>query len=108
MNNLIRLLSFLKPYRARFTVSTVLATLSITADLLIPMIFGWMISRGVESGELRQVALFAGLLVLAQAVRSVINYLQWTVQHQVGQNVVRDVRNQIYARLQALPTSFLP
>ena len=106
MDNLMRLLSFLKPYRARFTVSAVLAALSIGADLLIPMIFGWTISRGLESGELRRVALFAGLLVLSQAARSIINYLQWTVQHQVGQNVVRDLRNQIYGRLQALPTSF--
>ncbi len=106
MNNLIRLLSFLKPYRARFTVSAVLATLSIGADLLIPMIFGWTISRGLKSGELRQVVIYAGLLVLAQAARSVVNYFQWTVQHQVGQNVVRDLRNQIYTRLQALPTSF--
>jgi ATP-binding cassette subfamily B protein len=106
MDNLFRLLRFLKPYQARFTVSATLAALSIGADLVIPMIFGWTISRGLESGEMRQVIIFAGLLILAQGARSVINYFQWTVQHQVGQNVVRDLRNQIYARLQALPTSF--
>jgi ATP-binding cassette subfamily B protein len=106
MNNFMRLLSFIKPYRRRFALSATLATLSISADLIVPTIFGWTISRGLQSGELKNVVLYAGLLVLAQGLRSIVNYLQWTVQHQVGQNVVRDLRNQIYARLQALPTSF--
>lgn len=106
MNNFMRLLSFIKPYRRRFALSATLATLSISADLIVPMIFGWTISRGLQSGELRNVVFYAGLLILAQGLRSIVNYLQWTVQHQVGQNVVRDLRNQIYARLQALPTSF--
>ena len=106
MKNFIRLLGFLKPYRVRFSVSAILATLSIGADLIIPMIFGWTVSRGLESGELKQVAFYAGLLVLAQGLRSIVNYFQWTVQHLVGQNVVRDVRDQLYGRLQALPTSF--
>ncbi len=106
MKNFIRLLGFLKPYRVRFTASAILATLSIAADLVIPMIFGWTVSRGLESGELKQVAFYAGLLILAQGLRSIVNYFQWTVQHLVGQNVVRDVRDQLYGRLQALPTSF--
>ncbi|MCP4424721.1 MAG: ABC transporter ATP-binding protein [Chloroflexi bacterium] len=106
MSNFRRLIGFLKPYRFRFTVSAILATLSIGADLIIPMIFGWTVSRGLQSGELKNVVLYAGLLVLAQGFRSVINYFQWTVQHLVGQNVVRDVRNQLYGRLQALPASF--
>ncbi|MCB9419237.1 MAG: ABC transporter ATP-binding protein [Ardenticatenaceae bacterium] len=106
MNNFRRLLSFITPYRRRFALSATLATMSISADLLVPTIFGWTISRGLQSGELKRVAFYVGLLVLAQAMRSTVNYLQWTVQHQVGQNVVRDLRNQIYAKLQALPTSF--
>jgi ATP-binding cassette subfamily B protein len=106
MSNFTRLLSFIKPYHRRFALSATLATLSISADLIVPMLFGWTISRGLQSGQLKQVAFYVGLLVLAQGLRSVVNYLQWTVQHQVGQNVVRDLRNQIYARLQALPTSF--
>lgn len=106
MNNFRRLLSFITPYRRRFALSATLATLSISADLIVPMLFGWTISRGLQSGELKNVILYVGLLVLAQGTRSVVNYLQWTVQHQVGQNVVRDLRNQLYGRLQALPTSF--
>jgi ATP-binding cassette, subfamily B, multidrug efflux pump len=106
MKNFWRLLSYLKPYRKRFTVSFLLATLTISLDLLVPMLFGWTISRGLESGLLSRVALFAGLLVLAQAVKSLTNYTQWVVQQRVGQNIVRDLRDQLYTRLQALPISF--
>lgn len=106
MRNLRRLLGFLQPYRARFALSILLAALTIAGDLVVPMLFGWTISKGLESGMMSRVVFFAALLVAAQGFKSLTNYLQWTVQQQVGQNVVRDVRDQVYARLQALPTSF--
>ncbi|MBE2198265.1 MAG: ABC transporter ATP-binding protein [Anaerolinea sp.] len=106
MQNFWRLISYLKPYRKRFALSFALATTTIGGDLIVPMLFGWTISRGLQSGRMDQVILYAGLLVLVQAVKSGVNYTQWVVQHQVGQSVVRDVRDQLYNRLQALPPSF--
>jgi len=106
MKNFIRLISFLKPYRRRFALSATLATLTIGTDLVVPTIFGWTVSRGLQSGEIKNVMFYAALLVLAQGFKSVTDYFQWIVQQQVGQNVVRDVRDQIYGRLQSLPTSF--
>ena len=106
MKNFIRLLSYINPYRNRFAVSFFLATLTIGADLLVPTLFGWTISRGLQSGEISQVILYAGLLVLAQGLKSIINYFQWIIQHSVGQGIVRDLRDQLYGRLQSLPTSF--
>jgi ATP-binding cassette subfamily B protein len=106
MKNLFRLLSYLKPYKYRFALSALLAALTIGGDLLIPMLFGWTVNRGLESGQMRQVLFYVGLLVLAQAVKSALNYGQWVVQQRVGQNVVRDIRDQLYTRLQALPPSF--
>ncbi len=106
MQNFWRLISYLKPYKGRFALSFTLAMITIGNDLLVPMLFGWTISKGLESGRIDQVILYAGLLVAAQAVKSVVNYAQWIVQHQVGQSVVRDLRDQLYNRLQALPPSF--
>jgi ATP-binding cassette subfamily B protein len=106
MKNLFRLLSYLKPYKYRFALSALLAALTIGGDLLIPMLFGWTVNRGLESGQMRQVLFYVGLLVLAQAVKSALNYGQWVVQQRVGQNVVRDIRDQLYTRLQALSPSF--
>lgn len=106
MQNLMRLLGFLKPYRGRFALASFLAVLTISADLVVPMLFGWTVSRGLASGELRNVIFYAALLVLAQGFKSVTDYFQWIVQQKVGQNVVRDIRDQLYAHLQALPTSF--
>ncbi|MCA9975581.1 MAG: hypothetical protein KC413_07515 [Anaerolineales bacterium] len=73
MKNFWRLISYLKPYKRRFTLSFTLATISIGNDLLVPMLFGWTISRGLESGRMDQVVLYAGLLVVAQAIKSVVN-----------------------------------
>jgi len=106
MQNFKRLVSFLEPYRRRFVLSAALAVLVISFDLVVPMIFGWTVSRGLQSGEMRNVIFYAALLVLAQGAKSATDYFQWIVQQQVGQDVVRDLRNQIYGRLQSLPTSF--
>ncbi len=106
MQNFWRLISYLKPYRKRFVLSFVLAMTTIGGDLIVPMLFGWTISRGLQSGQMEQVILYAGLLVMVQALKSGVNYAQWLVQHQVGQSVVRDLRDQLYSRLQALPPSF--
>lgn len=106
MKTFWRLISYLKPYKRRFAVSFTLGSISIGNDLLVPMLFGWTVSRGLESGQMRPVIFYASLLVAVQIVKSVINYAQWIVQHQVGQSVVRDLRDQLYNRLQALPPSF--
>lgn len=106
MKNFVRLLSYLKPYRKRFALALFLSVITIGFDLLVPMLFGWTISRGLESGMMSRVILFALLLVGAQALKSAVNYVQWLVQQRVGQNVVRDLRNEVYAKLQALPLSF--
>jgi ATP-binding cassette subfamily B protein len=106
VNRFIRLLSYLKPYRKRFALAALLMSSSICGDLIVPMLFGWTISRGLEAGRLQPVIFYAALLVGVQAARSAVNYLQWIIQHQVGQDVVRDLRDQLYGRLQALPSSF--
>jgi ATP-binding cassette subfamily B protein len=106
MKNFRRLLTYLKPYRWRFALSAFLMAIVISGDLVVPMLFGWTISRGLASGQMKQVVFYASLLVLAQAIKSGVNYVQWVAQHQVGQNVVRDVRDQLYGRLQMLPASF--
>ncbi|MCA9949834.1 MAG: ABC transporter ATP-binding protein [Anaerolineales bacterium] len=106
MKNFLRLLSYLKPYKKRFTVAFILSVITIGFDLFVPMVFGWTISRGLESGMMSRIIFFALLLVGVQALRSVNNYVQWLVQQRVGQNVVRDVRDQLYAQLQLLPASF--
>jgi ATP-binding cassette subfamily B protein len=101
-----RLISYLNPYKWRFALAMLLITLAIVGDLFIPWLFGETVDKGLGTGNMGRVIFYASLLLLAQAVRSILNYIQWMVQHQTGQNVVRDVRNEIYSKLQSLPQSY--
>lgn len=102
-----RLLAFLYPYRVRFGISIFIMFLSVAVgDYLVPYLFGLTIDKGLKSGEMRLVTLYVGLLIAGQIIRSIIQYLLWVYQHQVGQDVVQSVRNQLYTHLQSLPTSF--
>ena len=55
---------------------------------------------------MERIVFFAAVLVLAGGLKSITNYVQWLVQQRVGQNVVRDFRDELYTRLQVLPVSF--
>ncbi len=101
-----RLLSYIGPYRARFALAMFLITLAIGGDLFTPWLFGQTVDKGIASGSMQTVLFYAALLLGAQAIRSAMNYLQWIVQHRTGQNIVRDVRNELYGKLQTLPQSF--
>lgn len=107
MTTFKRLLAFLHPYRFRFGISVFIMFLSVAVgDYLVPFLFGLTIDKGLKSGEMRLVLLYVGLLIAGQVVRSIIQYVLWVYQHQVGQDVVQNVRNRLYTHLQSLPTSF--
>jgi ATP-binding cassette subfamily B protein len=105
MSNFRRLLSYVRPYRGRFILAGVLVVMMVVGELITPMIFGMAIDS-VGTGQMNLVIRYAALLVGLQLLRSTFGYIQWQLQHIVGQNVVRDLRNELYAKLQALPTSF--
>jgi ABC-type multidrug transport system fused ATPase/permease subunit len=101
-----RLLGYLGPYRGRFLLACWLTFLTVVGDMLTPRLFGWTIDRGLSSGRIDQVLYYCLLLLAAAVAKAVLQYWQWQVQHQVGQDVVRDVRNELYSKLQVLPPSF--
>ncbi|MCB0078621.1 MAG: ABC transporter ATP-binding protein [Anaerolineales bacterium] len=101
-----RLLSYILPYKGRYTLAMALVVLSVLCELLTPWLFGRAVDLGVAGGDMQLVLLYSGLLIVAQLVRSGFHYMQWIVQHQAGQNIVRDIRDQLYDKLQLLSQSF--
>ena len=90
-----RLLSYILPYKGRYTLAMALVVLSVLCELLTPWLFGRAVDLGVAGGDMQLVLLYSGLLIVAQLVRSGFHYMQWIVQHQAGQNIVRDIRDQL-------------
>ena len=106
VSDLLRLLPYLLPYRARWIAMVAVALLSLLATVAIPLL-----TRAVIDGPVRQrdaqglwvVGTVAVAVGLAEAVLWFIR--RWLVAR-ATMGVEADIRKDLYARLQILPMAF--
>ncbi len=105
MHTFLRLLGFLRPYTRGAVVSLVLAGLAMAATVAIPWLTGRAIDeidRGDRDGLTTLVAVIAALAL----VRVVLSVARRLVAGRVSLGVEVDLRNMVYAHLQALELGF--
>jgi ABC-type multidrug transport system fused ATPase/permease subunit len=100
-----RLLGFLRPYRAGAIWSIVLAAFAMVATVVIP----WLTGRGIDAvtrHDRGDIKLFAALIVVTALGRLVLSVGRRLVAGRVSLGVELDLRNLMYAHLQALELGF--
>ncbi len=105
VSTFVRLLGFLRPYRAGAAWSLVLAALAMAATVTIP----WLTGRGIDAvtrGDRDDVRLYAGAVVLAALARVVLSVARRLVSGRVSLGVELDLRNRLYAHLHTLELGF--
>ncbi len=106
MQNFLRLIRFLKPYRRQLAIAGFLTLVTLAGDLATPAALGWTVDRGLSSRRMDLVLFYSLLLIVLAGIRSLAAYYQGYAQNLAGQSVVRDLRHLLYARLQDLPIRF--
>jgi ATP-binding cassette subfamily B multidrug efflux pump len=106
MTNFKRLFSYLGPYRLLVALIVVLLLFTTTGDLAVPRILGLTIDIGLASRDMGLVVRYCLVLLGVAALRALFAYVQGICHALVGENVVRDLRDQLYARLQRLSFSY--
>ena len=106
MNELKKLLPFVKPYRARLVLLAVVAVIALAGMLLEPYFFGLAVDRGITQQDMNAVLMYCGLLIVSAITFSAGNYIRSVLQGVVAADVVRDLRNALYRKLQYLPFSW--
>lgn len=106
VNQLKRLLAYLIPYRKRF-VSVGFMMLSASAfTMLIPQFFQKVMDVCIPNKDMKGIAFYSFLTLLAAfysafSLRYKINYT-----NQIGQQIIHDMRYDIFEHLQELPFSY--
>ncbi len=104
MGTFLRLLGFLRPYRAGVLASFALAAAAMGTGVLIPYVVGRTVDEirtgGAELWPLALVVAAAGLL------RLIFSVVRRLVAGRVSLGVEFDLRNRMYAHLQALELAF--
>ncbi len=105
-----RIVQIFRPYRGKVTLVALLilltAGLGLINPLLIKSAFKTLLSDGPPEEQLRRLYWIVGVMVVTPIVTGLLGLWQTYVNNIVGQNVMQDLRNSLYAHLQHMPLRF--
>ena len=106
MKALLRVLSYLKPYRRGVAVTLFLAVSTTLLDLIPPWLIKLVVDQLVEGEE--SLWLYGPIVGLAGVylARNFTNHRRIMINNKVEQNVVFDLRSDVYRALQNLSMSY--
>jgi ATP-binding cassette, subfamily B, multidrug efflux pump len=104
--SVLRMLSYLGPHKRRVLAAVALMIVASLVSLLGPFAFKVAIDDCIPKGDLRGLAVIAGILIAAQAVGAVCLWIRIKVMNDIGQGVVHSIRSDIFKRLQELPFTY--
>ena len=103
---LLRILSYLKPYKWQFLLVFVALVVSAILGLFPSIITGKIVDSIISNGQMQ---LLVKLLVLAFVVLSlaqIISVLEQYINSWISQKIIFDMRNEMYDHLQHMPHAF--
>jgi ATP-binding cassette, subfamily B, bacterial MsbA len=104
--DLLRLLAYTKPYRARLAIALVSLLIASALGLAFPQVVRMLIDAAFverDAGELNRLAI---VLVGLFATQAAFSFLRSYLLSYTGERIVADVRTQLYTHLTSLPVSF--
>lgn len=106
LNQLKRLLAYLIPYRKRF-VSVCFMMLSASAfTMLIPQFFQKVMDVCIPNKDMKGIAFYSFLTLLAAFYSAFSLRYKIKYTNQIGQQIIHDMRYDIFEHLQELPFSY--
>ena len=109
MAALKKVLRYIKKYRFLVALSILLAAVTVAATLYIPILTGNAVDLIVGPGQVDFAGIFR-ILVQVGVVILIAALAQWVMSllnNRITYRVVRDIRNEAFHKLQALPLSYL-
>lgn len=101
-----RVAASFKPYLREVGVVLGAIVLVSVLGLVNPYMLKYSISIGFGQQNFRALAFFVAVMVVTPIFSSLIGVGQTYLNTRVGQSVMRDLRNQLYAHLQGMPLKF--
>ena len=102
-------LAYIGHYKILLFVSLLMAMITVVLTLYLPILFGdsidLIVGRGqTKFGRMLEIIITA---VIVAGTTSLIQWLMTTINNKIAYNVVRDIRNDAFKRIERLPLSYL-
>jgi ATP-binding cassette subfamily B protein len=105
-----RVLALFRPHRSQVVVAVGLIVftsgLGVVNPVLIKYVFDALFPRGGGGPELGLVGIYAGLMILIPVITGMVGIAQTYQINAIGQRLMEDLRNSLYAHLQGLSMRF--
>jgi ABC-type multidrug transport system fused ATPase/permease subunit len=100
------LLGLLRPYRRQVVLMFVALLISTAAGLAPPYLAGLAVDNGIRPNDLNALDLIVGAFVVAALLNWAATYAETYLVGWVGQRALQDLRQRIFAHLQAMSIGF--
>ena len=103
------LMGYASPYKSLFALSLVFALISVGATLYAPILIGQGVDIIVGKGDVDFDKLIPIIIILlvTVAVTALCQWLMTVCTNKITFNIVRDLRNEAFAKLEKLPLSYI-
>ncbi len=101
-----RVLPYLRPYKLLALANILCAVLALGGSFAFPQIMQYIIDDVIAGGAIARLPYAILALLLAFVLRDLFTWLRILVNNTFEQNVIYDMRRELYARLQRLPVGF--
>lgn len=104
--HLKRSFKYMKKYRGKMFTALFISILAALSGLLAPIIMKYALDNTIPDKNIKQLLLLGGLLILTYAVSIVLSNIRARIMTVVGQDMIFDIREDIFAHLQELPFQY--
>ncbi len=101
-----KMLAYLRPYIKWFILGQMTMLIGTAAGLAFPWAVGRIFERLFMAGESRSLLIAVGTLAGVFLLTETANYVKTFALEYVGQNMIRDLRDQVYRKLLALSLDY--
>lgn len=101
-----RSFKYMKKYRGKMILALILSIFAALSGLLGPIITKYALDNTVPAGNIGQLWLLGLLLLLTFAVSIAFSNIRSRIMTVVGQDMIFDIRSDLFAHLQELPFSY--
>lgn len=108
-NTLKRILSLLHPYRFRMLISLILAVVIVLTTLYLPILTGRAVDTIVSKGnvDFEKLIKVILLMIIIMCITAIAQWCMTAINNGVAYHMVRDIRNQAFAKIMKLPISYV-
>lgn len=104
-----RVLKQLRHYKLALALTILCAVVTVAGTLAVPVFFGQIVNLIAGKGNVDFTAIYTKFIIIAAciAITAVSQWLMNIINNHITYNVIKDVRQEAFAKLQKLPLKFI-